>query len=166
VSVLFLDSSGLAKRYVMEPGSFWVSDLLDPDHENIVYISGLARVEVVSALMKKERMGGIDTAQTRNALMQFEYHLENEYQILEPTPELLEEAKELVKAYPLRAYDAVQLVTAMTLDRLFRDQGEPPILFLSADDGLNQTALEGLHMENPNRHPAATPIERDLEEGR
>lgn len=161
MAVLFLDSSGLAKRYVMEHGSLWVSDLLDPDNGHEVYISGLTRVEVVSAFKKKERVGGIDSQQSYIAIQQFEYHLEHEYRIIEPTLEILEEAQKKVKAYPLRAYDAVQLVTALTLNHLFTEQGEPPILFLSADDNLNRVAVtEGLVVENPNQHSALTPFKR------
>lgn len=154
MEVLFFDSSGLAKRYLLETGTNWVLNLLKPDTGNVAYISGLTRVEVTSAFKKKERRGDIDAGLFLRAWTQFRYHLGNEYQIIEVAPEALEEAMKLVNGYPLRAYDAVQLATAVALNEEFVALGKPAITFISADEDLNAVAVsEGLRVDNPNHHP-------------
>ena len=40
------------------------------------------------------------------------------------------------------------------VDRIVRASGDPPLIFLAADDRLLTAAqLEGLTVDNPNRHP-------------
>lgn len=166
MSVLFIDASALTKRYVMEIGTFWTIDLFDPQLGNIVFISGLTQVEVVSAFKKKLNTGGIDEPRYRTATLQFRYAVENEYRVAEVVQEAIERAMLLIDAYGLRAYDAVQLATAVLLNREQLILGEPIITFISADDKLNAVAAaEGLTVDNPNHHPATTPPEKDLEEG-
>ena len=60
---------------------------------------------------------------------------------------------DLAKQYPLRGYDAVQLASALFLNRLRIVESLSPIVFLSADERVNKVALaEGLLVENPNNH--------------
>jgi hypothetical protein len=73
---------------------------------------------------------------------------------VEPAAAMLEAAMAKIEAHVLRAYDAVQLTTALALDHDLQSNGEPPIVFISADENLNAIASsEGLAVENPNRHP-------------
>jgi predicted nucleic acid-binding protein len=85
VSLYFLDSSALVKRYVTETGSAWI--------------------------------------------------------------------KALVTRHPLRAYDAVQLASALRVQSELVRTRAPALTFLSADDRLVAIAqAEGLLTDNPNRH--------------
>ena len=60
----------------------------------------------------------------------------------------------LAKLHLLRAYDSVQLATALELQIARRNMNVPLPIFLSADQNLNQAALaEGLLVDDPNRHP-------------
>lgn len=57
----------------------------------------------------------------------------------------------LLQAYPLRAYDAVQLASALTLNEHMRTLNEPPLTFVSADVQLLAVAeAAGLPIINPN----------------
>jgi hypothetical protein len=68
--------------------------------------------------------------------------------------QIVDRAVELIQNHPLRAYDAVQLATALIVNRSLSAHGLPPLIFISADDGLIAAAqAEGLMTENPNRHP-------------
>lgn len=63
-------------------------------------------------------------------------------------------ASELVKNYPLRAYDAVQLAAALTANDERILLGASSITFVSADNDLNKAAsAEGLQVENPKNYP-------------
>jgi len=74
-----------------------------------------------------------------------------EYELIELTSLVTEQAKHLLEAHTLRAYDAVQLTSAlMTLQRT----GQPALIFLSADERLLEAAhKENLPTDNPNLHP-------------
>jgi hypothetical protein len=60
----------------------------------------------------------------------------------------------LLERPPLRAYDAVQLASALASNQALMAAELPSIIFLSADDRLNKAAgAEGLTVDNPNNHP-------------
>lgn len=59
----------------------------------------------------------------------------------------------LAETYSLRGYDAVQLATACTVNKLCLTNGLPPLIFVSADNELNIAGFnEGLLIENPNKY--------------
>ena len=47
----FLDSSAIVKFYVAESGTTWVRSFTDSE-DNIIHVSGIARVETVAALTR------------------------------------------------------------------------------------------------------------------
>lgn len=54
----------------------------------------------------------------------------------------------------LRAFDAIQLSSALLANQLAMAQGLPAVIFLSADNRLTTAAQsEGLRVDNPNRYP-------------
>jgi uncharacterized protein len=57
VSVYFLDSSALVKRYVAEVGTSWIQRLADPTSRNRLVIARITQVEVAGALARREREG-------------------------------------------------------------------------------------------------------------
>ena len=78
----------------------------------------------------------------------------NEYEIAVAAGSVVDEAVRLLEAYPLRAYDAVHLATALVAKQRLIDGGLTPLIFLSADDRMNDAAsAEGLAVDNPNDHP-------------
>ena len=82
-----------------------------------------------------------------------EYDIAYRYTLLAIVPVTIDAARRLANLHPLRAYDAVQLATAWSLDRDLVSHGEAPLTFICADDRLLSIAqAEGLRTDNPNHH--------------
>lgn len=107
----FFDASALVKRYVREPGSARVRRLLE---EGGVAVARLSEVEVVSALARLAREGGITTAQRDRAAAAFVADLSS-WMIVEVTPAVTNLAQELLLRHPLRSGDAIQLGSALMI---------------------------------------------------
>jgi predicted nucleic acid-binding protein len=59
----------------------------------------------------------------------------------------------LLERYPLRAYDATQLATALGAQAFLAEKKYPSLTFLSGDERLNDAArAEGLAVDNPSQH--------------
>ena len=68
--------------------------------------------------------------------------------------EIIERAGQLTMLYPLRAYDAVHLATALHTAMRLSEVDLPAPVFVSADETLLTAArAEELRAENPNDHP-------------
>jgi len=154
MSIYYLDSSAALKRYIDEPGSAWLRAVVDIAFSPVLFVSRLITVEVTSALNRRLREGTLtpaDYALTQNV---FRGDCLNEYKLIPPTDAVLEAACSLLERHPLRAYDAVQLASALTAQQFLRERGYPVLTFLGADDRLNAAAAaEGLQVDNPNLHP-------------
>lgn len=154
MNVYFLDSSALVKRYVQEVGSSWVQAVTASTASNILLVSRITRVEVLSALARLQREGKIDPAKMTTTLHLFHYDWTNQYQIVELDQEITERAGQLVQRYPLRAYDSVQLASALSLYPFFSRIDPQLFTFACADDRLLSVAqTEGMLIENPNTYP-------------
>ena len=154
MNVYFLDSSALVKRYVYEVGSSWVQAATASTASNILLVSRITRVEVLSALARLQREGTIDPTKMTTTLHLFQYDWMNQYQIVELDQDITERAGQLVQRYPLRAYDSVQLASALSLHPFFSRIDPQLFTFVCADDRLLSVAqTEGMLVENPNRYP-------------
>ena len=137
---VFLDSSALVKRYADEPGSDVVQALSGP-----VVASDLASVEVPAALWRKHRAGHISAADAQILCRCFLADISpssvaSDAVLIEVSTDILRAAIDLVARHPLRAYDAVQLASALATARLV---GRCP--FGCFDEQLNDAAAaEGL----------------------
>ena len=110
----FADSSALVKLYVSEIGHLLVRSA------GPLVISGLARVEVPAALWRKARSGEVSINDARTLVTEFEFdYVGSSYSsprflaILNVGSRLLDEAALLSARHGLRAYDAVQLGSAL-----------------------------------------------------
>src|SRR5439155_15755237 len=92
VAALFLDSSSLVKRYVRETGSAWVAGLTTPSAGNWLYLCRITGVEIVSAVTRKARAGGISSADARAALASSNVASPSNFLVIEVTPSLFSEA--------------------------------------------------------------------------
>jgi predicted nucleic acid-binding protein len=154
VEAYFLDSSALVKRYVAETGTAWMQTITAPSVRNLLIIARIAWVEVVSALARREREGGLSPTNVTQAIRSFRYDMDMQYQVVELDRALAEAAGQLVVKHPLRAYDAVQLASALRVQSVFAQAGLASPVFLTADDRLIAVAqAEGLRNDNPNHHP-------------
>ena len=118
-------------------------------------MSVLARVEVAAALWRKHRIGDLPLADTQVLLAEFEadWHDEGESQSflrVAVTEDVLEEAARCIARHPLRAFDAVQLASAVAARAAHPDLN----IFLCFDVRLaTAAAAEGFNLE-PQRRPA------------
>lgn len=150
MSVFFADTSALAKRYLFETGSTWVRGWVLPIQNNIVVISEIAAVELVSAFARRRRDGSLTPAAFLLLRNNFLLHTEREYLVVGITSAILSETSRLVASHPLRTLDAIQLACA--LDSV-QTLGATPT-FVSADRNLRAAAAaEGFPTDDPNVHP-------------
>jgi uncharacterized protein len=155
VAVYFLDSSAVVKRYLTEIGSPWMKGITDPAAGNNSWVCALAGVEVLAALYRRVRTGVLLLPQARRLDHVFRADLNTLFGVIEPEPGILGVAMRLVAIHPLRAYDAVQLATALYLRSQYAaSSARLRPTFISADQNLARAAaLEGLPTDDPNLHP-------------
>lgn len=149
----FLDSSALAKRYVTETGSSWIRTITDNEIENIIVVARIAWVEVISGLSRLKREGKISENELKETIEIFQSDWEAYYQIVEIDKDVVEKAAQLVQRHPLRAYDSIQLASALKLDPQLGDSEPNTYIFVSGDNRLLTAAeAENLDTENPNKY--------------
>lgn len=153
VSIYFLDSSALVKRYIAETGSNWIRSVTALDSHNPLIITRITWVEVLSAFTRRQREGNLTSDNVTLAIQTFRYDMDTQYQVAELDKALTEYAGQLVLRHPLRAYDAVQLAAALQVQAELKQFYSTTLTFLVADDRLLAIAqAEGLHTDNPNHH--------------
>jgi predicted nucleic acid-binding protein len=113
----FADSSALVKLYADEAGHDHLRGLAS------MAAAQLARVEVPAALWRKQRMGELSAEDARLLTADFEadyYGTGSEpgrFAVVAATGSLLAEAARLCASRGLRAYDAIQLSSAIAVRR-------------------------------------------------
>lgn len=148
----FFDSSALVKFYVAESGTTWVRSFTDSE-DNIIHVSGLARVETVSALTRRLRRSDITPTEFNDACDDLQQDFATQYRIVGLTEEIIEDAAALAQKHGLRAYDAVQLAAALDTGRVVFQVDATKLTLVSGDLDLNAAAAaEGLKVEDPNTH--------------
>jgi uncharacterized protein len=105
VTIYFLDSSAIVKRYVPERGTGWVQDLCDRQTSNQLFVAGITWVEILSALARRRREGSFNESQIEQIHLAIKSHWNHQYRILELDQTLMQQAGELVNQHPLRADD-------------------------------------------------------------
>jgi len=150
VPAYFFDASALVKRYLQEVGSDWIRQVI-AEGEPRIFISSLSGVEVLAAIMRKGRTGEVSPVERDRAVQAFRREFTTSYALITPEPGVIHKAMDLIQAYPLQAYDAVQLASALTLPMLPHGT---TLTFISADEGLLTVAKQlGLSTANPNLPP-------------
>lgn len=153
MNAFFFDSSGVVKRYLKEVGSEWVRHLVEPSAGNRIYVARITGVEVISAVVRRERGGSITRVDAAGIVSDFRRDLVALYRVTEMTSGLLDRAMTLAEVRGLRGYDAVQLSTALEIHERHRGLGSS-LTFISADRELNAAAVaEGMAVDDPNAHP-------------
>jgi predicted nucleic acid-binding protein len=148
------DSSILVKRHVNEIGATWIKGLTDPAAGNLIITARISIVEVYSAFNRRVREIQLDAAAYRQISADFAARCATQYQIVNLTRQVVEQARLLLERHPLRAYDAVQLASGLIANATFQTVGQGPVVFLSADDQLLLAAQAyNLAVDNPNLHP-------------
>lgn len=154
MTVYFLDSSALVKRYVPEIGTAWIRAIAAPDTGNQLIIVRITWLEVLSAIARRQREGSLTVTEVNLIIQRFRMELNHQYQVIDIDQTLVETAGQLVNQYPLRAYDAVQLASALRIQSALAAATATSVVFLTADIRLLTIATtEGLLTDNPNNHP-------------
>jgi uncharacterized protein len=154
VNAYFLDSSALVKRYIPEIGSAGIQAIADTATGNLLFITRITWVKVLSALSRRQREGSLSATEVNLIIQRFRFDLNHQYQVIELDQVLAESAGGLVNQYPLRAYDAVQLASVLRIQPAFAAATSTSLIFLTADNRLLAIAqTAGLVAENPNNYP-------------
>ena len=149
----YLDASAMVKRYVNEQGSEWMRATMDSEEETLLFTSRMTIVEVISAFSRRVREGTLTLQDFVSARDMFRSDCLDDYQVMPPSLAVVDQACALLERYPLRAYDATHLATAISAQEFLTGKEYSPVTFLSADDDLNDAAkAEDLTVDNPNRH--------------
>jgi len=154
VPAYFFDSSSLVKRYVAEVGTAWVQEITRLGARNAIYVARITGVEVVSAIVRRQRGGGMSWAFAALLLGYLRHDLARQYRPVAVTPRLLSQAMALAETHGLRGYDAVQLAATLGANNARVTYGRAPLTLVSADAELSAAATaEGLVVDDPNAHP-------------
>jgi uncharacterized protein len=154
MSHYFFDSSALVKRYVPEIGQAWVLSITLPATGNTIIVAQITRVEVASAVMRRSRDGTLTIRAAHAIRLLMGRHLSREYVIIGLTDHLIKRAEILLEFHPLRAYDSLQLASALEANDRLVTTGLAPLIFISSDTRLLSAArAEGLATDDPHSHP-------------
>jgi predicted nucleic acid-binding protein len=150
----YADSSVLVKRHVRETGTAWFRAVADPVAGHSITTARLSMVEIYSAVSRRLREGHLTPDQYAEVITDFTAFCAAEYEFIELTSTVIRHARALLEHHPLRAYDAVQLASALAVRERLEASGLPAPVFLTADNQLLSAAqAEGLAVDNPNLHP-------------
>ncbi len=145
---VFADSSALVKLYADEQDS---ADVRKLSH---LVVSQLARVEVPAALWRKHRMGELAATDAGVLVADFEADYFGDidgpprFSVVAVTVAVIDAAAHLVGVHALRAYDAMQLASALSA----ADAVPEGVDFLAYDGALTAAAAaEGLTVVAPRR---------------
>lgn len=132
----YLDTSALVKLYVNEPGTAEVQRLVD--RATRLSTSQLTYVEARAAFARRLREGRV----SHEGYLQLVRLLEHEWEFylrLDVSEQVVKLAGQLAERHGLRAYDAVQLASALSV------QPRAVVEFIAADGPLLKAAAqEGL----------------------
>ncbi len=153
MAVLFFDSSGLMKKYIVETGTNWVISQIRPT-ANDVFAASITGIEIVAAITRRVKGKSISQAFADKAIKRFKRDFDRRLIVVDLTPKIIQEGILLAQKHGLRSYDTAQLAVALNVRNRLLQGGIRPFTFVSADNNLNSAAnAEGLTIENPNNHP-------------
>ena len=136
MALYYLDTSALVKLYVRESGTERMLRLTTGSEAPQFAILSVARVELYSAVRRRERAGDLDGVLATELLNSFEVDLKTRFLRQSVNDPVLDLACALIDRHPLRAYDALQVAGCLTL----RSAAPEPPVFLCADQQLLEVA--------------------------
>ena len=149
MSLIFIDTSTLLKRYITEPGSLWVRSWIVPAAGNQIIIAEIAITETLATLARFRRERRLSSARFDRLREDFLLHVDQDYLVATVDRPLLAAANVLVLRHPLRTLDALHLVSALDIARVL---STVPI-FVSSDRQLLAAATaEEFPTDDPNNH--------------
>lgn len=150
----FLDSSALLKRYISEIGSNWVESLMPPQAGNTIILAQITQAEVISAVSRRKRENIISARTARAIRLIMDRHFIRRYLVVNLSISIIRLAEDLLENHSLRAYDSIQLASALELDNRLKQLGLSGLIFLSADKRLLAAVTSvGFITDNPENYP-------------
>lgn len=154
MAAYFLETSALVKQYVLEQGTGWVQSLLSPGSGHTCWVSEIVGVELLAAIHRRSQIGTITVVQVQHAEQLFRAEFATRFRSLQVAGRVVRLAMDLVTRQSLRAYDSVQLASAILVNNDYEQRGLPGPVFVCADNQLNRIAVaERLTVDDPNLHP-------------
>jgi predicted nucleic acid-binding protein len=152
VASLFLDTSAVVKRYILEAGTSEVHRLADPAITDSVHIAHITIVECVAAVARRARVGDLSDEAALVATENFLGDCDRLYDIVPIETTVVARAVALACTHVMRGYDAVQLAAALCV----RDATSPDgLILVSADRRMCQIArAEGMDVIDPTAEDA------------
>ncbi len=131
MTTYYLDSSALGKRYVQEQGSEWIRALTNPLAEHTLLTARISMIEIYSALARRRQEGSVSPTDCDTAAQAFASHSATQYEFVELDLNVVNIARSLLGRHLLRAYDAVQLASALLANRILQAADLPSLIFVS-----------------------------------
>lgn len=126
MSLAYFDTSALVKNYFQEAGSARVRELLEA-YEFVS--SALAPIELHSAVRRRHQQGEMTRA-NYNAMVSRVKQDRLYWQLVEPVPQVLMKAEEIVAGHNVRTLDAIHIASTLVI----QDSIGMALPFITADD--------------------------------
>ena len=138
--MLYLDSSALIKKYLVEPGTAELLARLkqETDVGAVIFSSGLTYAEMHAIVARKHREHGLSEMEASAIHDQFDEDWLTSVSQVELSSAVLGFVRDVVKASPLRGADTLHLASALWLRDMTRLGVKPgeysgPLIFVSSD---------------------------------
>ena len=156
----YLDASALAKRYVVEQGTFVVNHLSRRVTRDDMMCLTLGILEVISIFVRKKNVSAIPHTAFNQAMTDFRSEVIDaaNFTKVPATDSLVNAAASLVEKHSLNATDAVILRSVLDLVIVLRATGDDLVLVTSDQRLLGVAQVEGVLTFNPE-----TQTEGDLD---
>lgn len=146
-TLLFVDTSALVKVFVDEVGSSEMRMLAGTESPHLVSLLDLTRVELYSALKRRERQRQLPLGSAARHQSTLNDYIASSYVMQNTTASVMDRACALIDRHTLRAADAMQLAGAAELAAARRGS---VLTFVSSDRELLAAARsEGLRTIDP-----------------
>jgi predicted nucleic acid-binding protein len=153
VTIYYVDSSALVKRYVIETGSDWIQGICDPTAGHVIVLAHIGLVEIAAALAAKTRQGVLPVPVRDGLLRDLRRDGRDQYWLIDVDQDVIVRAIDLTRHRKLRGYDAVHLACALFLQETLLSHSLSNPIVLSADQELSAAAqAEGLMTDDPNAY--------------
>jgi predicted nucleic acid-binding protein len=150
MSIYFVDTSALSRRYLPDTGAKWVRGWIEPNAGHVIVISQLTEVDFVTHLARYTGKGALTPADITTLMNHFATHVAKQYLSIMLDSALISEAQALARKHTaLQTSDAIQLASALQAVKLLNDK----IIFVSEQKALLEAAsAEDFATDSPLNH--------------
>jgi predicted nucleic acid-binding protein len=152
----YLDASALAKRYVVEQGTFVVNHLFRRVVRDAMMCLTLGTLEVISVFVRKKNASAVPDPVFRQAMTDFRSEVidATNFTKIPATDSLVNAAAPLVTKHALNATDAVILRSVLDLVATLHTTGDALVLVTSDQRLLRAAQAEGVLTFDPTTQTA------------